>query len=126
MNHCSSMLILEIQSVLQEFLVTNLITMGWNRSYGALFFIPVVLTVQRWVHCFQKGREETADHPRPGRPAEDPCRVALEHCLKFTRRWTIRELARECGTNHTMDLRTMKDMGLVKVASKWIAHHLSE
>src|SRR5258705_11405001 len=34
-------------------------------------------TVQRLVHCFRKGREETDDHPRTGRPAEDQCRSAF-------------------------------------------------
>src|SRR5258705_2866640 len=36
-----------------------------------------IRTVQMWVHCFREGREETADHPRPGSPAEDPCRSAF-------------------------------------------------
>src|SRR5258705_11643149 len=46
------------------------------RAVGLGGALPI-RTVQRSVHCFREGREETGDHPRPGSPAEDPCRSAF-------------------------------------------------
>ncbi|PNF34053.1 hypothetical protein B7P43_G01170, partial [Cryptotermes secundus] len=85
-------------------------------------------TVARWVKDFNKGRQNVADMRRPGRPSVSEEEVyALSALLESDRRHTIRELARETGLAHTTVLHILKErLGMRKIATRWVPHHLTE
>ncbi|GFV58724.1 HTH_48 domain-containing protein [Trichonephila clavipes] len=79
----------------------------------------------RWVN---EGRQNMADMHRPGRPSVSKAKVhAVAALIDSDRLQTICELAQQTGFAHPTVLPILKErLGMRKIASRWVPHHLVE
>jgi transposase len=92
--------------------------------------VPSQSTVFEWCRRFKEGRDSLNDDMRPGRPCSSstPENVnIIQHLVQLEPRTSLRELAESTGMTKDVVRRILTmHLGLRKVCSTWIPHHLSE
>ena len=85
-------------------------------------------TVPRWVKAFKEGWQNVTDMPRPGHPAEREKDVQTMNPLVLAdQNATIRELTNDSGLSPSTVLNILKkQLGMQKIASRWVSCDLTE
>ena len=96
----------------------------------ALPNIPADSTVFQWARQFKSGkRDQLADLPRSGRPSTSNSVINIERIqliLEEENRVSTRCIAEQINLSHETVRKILKDdMGLRKLCSQWVPHHLS-
>ncbi|XP_055928043.1 uncharacterized protein LOC129959245 [Argiope bruennichi] len=90
--------------------------------------------IARWVKAFNEGRQNVAEvHAVAQHPIDKATAVFREGVVAVTalmnsdRCQTIHELTRQTRFAHTTVLHILKEcLGMRKIASRWVPHHLTE